>query len=157
MRNFILVFLASFMLFSCDIQKQASKSKTETDYQEDYEHTRKRKGDTVAFIPRIQYRDTTIYTVNREGTTIRTVFDKQGNLQSAECFASMIEEMFKGQLQLQQSTKDKEKEKTEEVNTEWILYIIIAVVVIVCFFIFMMFRMMNQNAAAMKIILERLK
>ena len=70
----LLILSIIFTLFSCDIQKKAIKSKEDRTVSELQERTIKRKGDTVTYtVPKITYRDTTIYTVNRQGTTFRMI------------------------------------------------------------------------------------
>lgn len=133
MRNYIIV-LNILLLCSCDIQKQSSKSKVDTELKEQYENKVYRKGDTVTYrIPNIIYKDTVIYTVNRQGTTLRTVYDDQGRVSQVDCFASAIEEMTKINRDLLQTIKEKDKEKTEEFSDRWIMYIVIGLVIILLF------------------------
>lgn len=123
--------------FSCDIHKEAQKTKTDTSFNENIETKSFRKGDTVHYkIPRVTYKDTTIYTVNRQGTTIKTVYDQNGGLASIDCFASTIEEFKKENRNLQQYIKDKASEKTENFNPTFILYIMGGIVVMFLILIF---------------------
>lgn len=128
--RYILILL---ILCSCDIQKQSSKSKVDTDLKEQYESKVYRKGDTVTVVPNIIYKDTIIYTVNRQGTTLRTVYDDQGRVSQVDCFASAIEEMTKINRELLQTVKEKDKEKTEEFSDRWLLYIVMGAVVLLFF------------------------
>ena len=154
----VLTFLASFLLLACDIQKESAKSKSDTDFKEDIETRTFRKGDTVTYeVPNIKLKDTTIYTVNRQGTTLRTVYDNTGNVSSIDCFASAIEEFRKENREFQQSLKDKEQVKTEEVNTDWILYGFITIGVVLCLIVFLFFRMMGQNSAALRTVLQQIQ
>jgi hypothetical protein len=112
----ILIFTVLFLLCGCDIQKEASKVKSESQLNETIETSRKRKGDSVSFVPRVHYKDTTIYTVNREGTTLRTVYDQSGNVSQVDCFASAIEEMQRTQRELTEQLVQKEKTKSEQTD-----------------------------------------
>lgn len=133
---------------SCDIQKEASKSKSDTTFKEDIETKTFRKGDTVHFeIPKITYKDTTIYRTNREGTTIRTIYDQNGNISSIDCFASAIAEIKKENREFQQALKDKESKKTEDFDSTFIIYIMIGVVVLGAFALFLMFLYIKKNTA----------
>lgn len=119
---------------SCDIQKQSSKSKVDTDLKEQYENRVYRKGDTVTYrIPNVIYKDTVIYTVNRQGTTLKTVYDDQGRVSQVDCFASAFEESTKINRELLQTLKEKDKEKTEQFSDRWLLYIVMGVVIILLF------------------------
>jgi len=161
MRNkyFTLLMSAMFlMFFSCDIMKQSTKSKSESSGSEMSETWTKRKGDTVSYkVPIITYKDTTIYTVNRQGTTLRTVYDKSGKVSQIDCFASAIEEMTKQQKQFFEQYKDKTKEKTEEFDSSFILYIIGGVVILGIVGMILFFRLINKNSNAITLILEKLK
>lgn len=150
----ILVFVSLFT--SCDILKESTKNKRNTDFEQYTESSRKRKGDTVAFVPIVnfKYKDTTIYTVNREGTTLRTVY-KDGVLSSSECMASAIEENTKALLKLQESEKDKTQKKEENFDSSFVLYIVIGLIVIVCFGMFLMFKTINKNSAAITEIMKK--
>lgn len=119
-----LLLLAILSMVSCDITKSAAKSKTDTDITESIETSRKRAGDSVTFVPalRVKYKDTTIYTVNRQGTTLRTVYDKTGQVSQVDCYASVIEELIKENRRILETVKEKQKDKTEDINTDWILY-----------------------------------
>lgn len=140
---------------SCDIHKQSQKSKTDTDFTEDIETSRKRKGDSVTFIPNVKFKDTTIYTVNREGTTLRTIYDKSGQVSQVDCYASMIDELIKENRRLQQTTKEKVKEKTEEVNNGFFIYIGGAIVVLGVVALLLMFLYIKKNTAIVTSILNK--
>jgi len=130
----LLLSLVMLLFNSCDIYKKASKTKTDSELTEQIETKTFRKGDTVRYeIPNVILKDTTIYTYNRQGTTLKTVYNTQGQIQSIDCFASAIEEIRNENRNLIQSIKQKDSEKKEEVNTTWILYgfIMIGIVLIV--------------------------
>lgn len=154
----LLILISAILLIGCDIQKQASKTKSDTEFKEEIETKTFRKGDTVTYIvPVVKHKDTTIYTVNRQGTTLRTVYDNTGNIASIDCFASVIEEIRKENREFQQSIKDKDKEKTEEFDSSFILYIVGGVVILGMFFIFLLFRSVNNNTKAISALVEKFK
>lgn len=132
---------------SCDIMKQSTKSKGEAGGSEQLESWRKRKGDTVSYkVPKITYKDTTIYTVNREGTTLRTVYDERGQISNIDCFASAIEEMNKQNREFFSQWKEKEKTKTEEANFDWLIYVVIGLVVLGITALILLFIFMKQQS-----------
>ncbi|HSD07899.1 hypothetical protein [Flavobacterium sp.] len=147
----ITALLFSFILLSmtsCDIQKNAMKSKSDSEYSENIENRSFRKGDTVHYvIPSVHYKDTTIYRTNRQGTTIKTVYDQNGNMASIDCFASAIDEIRKENRQFQQSILDKNKTKTENFNSTFIIYIVGGVVLIFFFALFLLFLYVKKNTA----------
>jgi hypothetical protein len=137
-----------FLFASCDIQKNAQKSKSDSDFSENIENRSFRKGDTVHYdIPRVHYKDTTIYRTNRQGTTIKTVYDKNGNMASIDCFASVIDEIRKENRQFQQSLLEKNKTKTENFDSTVIFYIMGAIVLIFFFGLFLLFLYVKKTTA----------
>lgn len=138
----LLIMSLVFLLNSCDIQKEAVKSKSDTGFTENIESQTYRKGDTVHYeIPKVIYKDTTIYRTNRQGTTIKTVYDQGGNISSIDCFASAIAEFRKENREFQQSLKDKESKKTENFDSSFFIYIgaaivILGIVALILFFIY---------------------
>lgn len=130
---------------SCDIQKEAVKSKSETELKENIETITKRLGDTVVYIPNVRYKDTTIYTTNRQGTTLKTVYAPNGNIASIDCFASTIDEIKRENREFQQSLKDKEQVKTEDFDSSFIVYIVIGVVIIFLFGLFLLFLIIRSK------------
>jgi hypothetical protein len=146
-----------FLFTSCDIQKSAAKSKSNSDFSENIENRSFRKGDTVHYeIPKVFYKDTTIYRTNRQGTTIRTVYDQNGNMASIDCFASAIEEIKKENRQFQQSLLDKNKTKTENFDSSFILYIMGGVVLIVFFALFLFFLYIKKTTASQMSLLTKI-
>jgi uncharacterized lipoprotein YehR (DUF1307 family) len=143
MNHILLWFLAiilGFVLTSCDIQKEATKTKSDTGFKENIESTVFRKGDTVHYeIPNVIYKDTTIYRTNRQGTTIKTVYDKTGDISSIDCFASAIAEIKKENREFQQNLLNKEAKKTENFDSSFIIYIMLGLVIIFCFGLFLGF------------------
>lgn len=156
----ILVALLAFwlmMLFSsCDIYKKSDKTKTDTDFKENIETKTFRKGDTVTYeIPNVIFKDTTIYRKNTQGTILKTVYDKSGNIASIDCFASAIEEIKKENREFKESLKEKQSEKKEEVNTLWILYVIVTFMIIVCFAIFLGFLYIKKQTNLISTIISK--
>lgn len=150
-----IVFIVSGIC-SCDIQKQASKHKSNTDYAENIKTKTYRPGDTVDFkIPRYKIVDSTITTISRNGTTLNTIYDKDGNI-DLQCISSKVEELREENRRFQQELLEKDKEKTEKFSDGWVLYIMIGVAVMFCFAFFIMWRSLSQNATAVKGILEQL-
>ena len=143
----IILILALILLVSCDIQKEASKTKTDTNLKQSEETHTFRKGDTVSYsIPKISYKDTTIYTTNRQGTTLRTIYDNNGKVSNVECYASQIEELTRKNVEFQQALKEKQSTKTEKANFGWVFYLVGGVVLVLFFAIFMIYRMINNHA-----------
>ena len=153
-----LLILSLVLLFnSCDIQKEFAKTKSDTEFKENIETKTFRKGDTVRYeIPIVHYKDTTIYRTNRQGTTIKTVYDQGGNISSIDCFASAIEEIKKENREFKQDLKDKEAKKTENFDSTFVLYIVLGVVIIFAFALFLMFLYIKKNTAAFTQIMENI-
>lgn len=148
MRKIHLLICLGFVLLlgSCDIQKEAAKASSDINSKENIETTVFRKGDTVRYIiPKVKFKDTTIVRVNRQGTTIQTVYNKEGEITSVDCFASAIAEIKKENREFQQSLMAKEAKKSEEFNSTWILYIALGIVIIACFALFLAFLYIKQK------------
>jgi len=157
MKKLTLLLLLFISFISCDIMKQSAKSKGEASGSEQLESWRKRKGDTVSYkVPKITYKDTTIYTVNREGTTLRTVYDERGQISNIDCFASAIEEMNKQNREFFSQFKEKEKTKTEEANFDWMLYLVLGVVAIFSIGFILVFIWLKQQSNIIKAIADKL-
>lgn len=157
MRRLIVISLCC-VLMSCDIQKESAKRKTDTSISEGWEQIQKRPSETVFYRPSVNYqpRDTTIVVVNSEGSKIRLQYDKHGTLREAECLPALIDLVTKMSLKLDQSEKEKAKEKQEKFNSDWILYIIIGIVIIVCFGFYLMYLSINKNSKAIDAILDKI-
>lgn len=152
---YILVILS---LFSCDIQKKAIKNKEDRNLKEFKEQITKRRGDTVTYtVPKITYKDTIIYTVNRQGTTLRTVYNEKGNIEQIECFASMIEEITRSNRELVEAIKQKDKEKTEDFDSSFIIYIVLGIVLIFGIGFFFVFKYLTTQTSALTQILNKIK
>lgn len=155
----LLMFLFSLSFVGCDIQKEASKNKTDTNLKGSEETRRFRAGDTVGYKPQLRprYKDTTIYTYNRQGTTLETIYDKNGNISDINCMASKIEEQTKRIFELEQQTKDKEKQKTENFDSSFILYIVGGVVFLGMIFMLFLFIYVSKNTKAVTQMLTAIK
>jgi DNA-directed RNA polymerase specialized sigma subunit len=135
MKKYILIFL---LLVSCDVTKEAVKTKTDRDLTEIIKTTSKRVGDTVSYtVPKIVLKDTTIYTVNRVGTRIETRYNKDGNIDLINCMASNIDEMKEENRRMLEIIKDKEKSKEENFNSGALIGVvsIIGIVFLLCVFL----------------------
>jgi len=142
---------------SCDVMKQSTKSKGEVTEKENFEQTIKRKGDTVSYkIPKITYKDTVIYTTNRQGTTLRTVYDERGQVSNIDCFASAIEEMTKHNREFMEQWKEKDKTKTEEFDSSFILYIVGGIAFVIVVALVLAFIWLKQQSAIIKAIADKL-
>ena len=152
----LLIMSLVFLLNSCDIQKEAVKSKSDTGFTENIESQTFRKGDTVHYeIPKVIYKDTTIYRTNRQGTTIKTVYDQGGNISSIDCFASAIAEFRKENREFQQSLKDKESKKTENFDSSFFIYIGAAIVILGIVALILFFIYVKKNTALLTQFIQR--
>ena len=157
MKKLIYIIAVLFLTSSCDIQKKAIKNKQDRTISELEERTIKRKGDTVSYtIPKVTYKDTIIYTINRQGTTLRTVYNDTGNISQIECFSSLIEITERLERMTEEVIKSKDSEKTEEFDSSFILYIIIGVVLLGAFALFLMYKTLNKNSQAITAVLNNL-
>lgn len=143
-------------LSSCDIQKKNIKQKEDRTVSELTERTIKRKGDTVTYvIPNIKLKDTTIYTVNRQGTTLRTVYDNRGTIEQIDCFSSLIEITERNEKLLQEVLKSKDREKTEEFDSSIILYGFLGIGFLFAIGLFFGLNFLNKNTKALNMVLEK--
>lgn len=155
MKNIIYTLLV-LSIVSCDVQKISDKIKDDSNYKENTEVKTFRQGDTVRFeIPNIKFRDTTIYRTNRQGTTIQTVYDRQGTVKSIDCYASRIEELTRQNIEYQKNSKQKQSAKTEKFNTVWVLYFVIGIVVIFVVALLLMFLYIKKNTAVISAFISK--
>ena len=139
-KHYFSIFILLLALSSCDIYKKAEKIKTDTDFWEKIETKEYRKGDTVHYIvPNLKYKDTTIYTYNRQGTTLRTIYNTQGNISQIDCFTSAIEKLKNENRKLLQDVVSKNSEKKEILNTKFFLYLFLSLFAIVFIAIILIF------------------
>lgn len=157
-RIITLTILLTLTICSCDITKQASKNKTDTELAQNYEKIEKRDGGNAIFIPQTNtiYKDTIIYVQGTKGTDLKIIYDKQGNLQSADCNGALIDVITKISTDLNQQTKEKQSEKTEKFNTTWFLYLIIGIVVLGIVAMIIIMRSVNKNSTAITSLINAL-
>jgi len=146
MKKFLYIIIAALLLISCDVMKNVKKSESITDLSETSKSSIKRAGDSVFWKNTYHVKDTTIYTVNRQGTTLRTVIDKSGNVASVDCYASAIEILTEQTRVLTEALKTKDKVETVEPNTTWILYGFGAISLVIGAALFLMYKILNKNA-----------
>lgn len=153
----LLLSIILLLMTSCDIQKLATKSKSNADFSENIENRSFRKGDTVHYeIPKVFFKDTTIYRTNRQGTTIKTIYDQNGNMKSIDCFASYIEENRKENREFRQLLLEKTKTKTEDFDSSFIIYIMGGVVLIVFLGMYLFLIYINKNTAKVTEVLNKI-
>lgn len=128
----LLTILFASTIWSCDIQKEASKQKNDIDFTERIETKEIRKGDTVTYVvPVIKYKDTVITTVSRQGTILKTYYDNNGNISKSDCISAEIDLLRNEMRTLIDQSKSKEKTKEESYFDNPLLWMIIALAVIV--------------------------
>jgi hypothetical protein len=153
----VIAFIAlSFV--SCDITKEASKTKTDTNIKASEETKIFRKGDSVSYRPVINnpiYKDTTIYRVTKNNTRLETVYDSNGNIRDINCYTDKIEELTKRNYQLEQEQKEKDSKKTEDFDSSFILYIVGGIVVLGIFALILMFWFISKNTKAINLLAEK--
>ena len=153
----LVVSLISLCLISCDIQKSAAKTKSDTTIKDEFTNKSFRKGDSVSYRPSgIKFRDTTIYRVTKNNTRLETVYDSNGNIRDINCYASQIEELTTRNMQLEQSLKDKASNKTESTNFDWLIYLVIAIVILGIVALFFLFKTVNNHGELIKKVAEKL-
>jgi len=142
----LLIILIGFLFFSCDITKEASKTKNDIETSETIKTQTFRKGDTVTFIvPNVKYKDTVIKTVSEQGTIIRNYYNKDGELYKNDCISAEINQLREEIRNSKDQTISKEKVKTEEFDSSFILYIVIGVVIIFLFGLFLLFLIIKSK------------
>lgn len=128
----ISIIILSIALSGCGIKKTAVKNKVDRTLTEQTENITKRKGDTVTYtVPKIILKDTTIYTINRQGTTLKTSYNSRGQISQIDCFASMIEEITRSNKLLVEAIKEKDTSKEENFNPQNFIYAIVVLALIV--------------------------
>jgi len=154
----IALFLALFAMgfISCDVYKKSDKQKSDVDFTEQITTSTKRIGDTVRYeVPVVRMRDTTIYTYNKQGTTLKTVY-LNGSVKQVECQTSAIELLINENRRLSDQSKEKHSEKKEETNTTFFLYLFGAFMIIVCFTLLLVFWYIKSQTASITSVLEKL-
>ncbi len=136
-------------LTSCDIMKKSAKNKTDRTLTESTETITKRQGDTVRYeVPRVTYKDTTIYRTNRvTGTTQVVRYNDKGMIDLVECQSGAIEELKRTNSALIEAIKEKDKSKETEFKTEIVIYIMLGFMGIVLILAFFAFKYISKNTA----------
>ena len=127
----ILIFILLFCLFSCGIKKESFKQKNDFETNERIETKEVRKGDTVTYIvPNVIYKDTVITTVSRQGTILKTYYDKQGNISKSDCISAEIDLLRLELRNLKDKSKIKESVKEESFFNNPLIWLIIALLIV---------------------------
>ncbi len=143
------------LVASCDIQRSVQKSETDTDFKENITTETKRKGDTVRYkVPVVTFRDTTIYTVSRQGTQLVTRYDTNGRLSNVDCISSEIDELRQELRTIIQNSKTKDKDESSKFDSTIVLYIMFGFAVICMFAFYLMFVYMKKNTQAVTSIIS---
>lgn len=130
MKTLIKILLIAIVLQSCDIKKEASKTKNDIDYTEWVKTETFRKGDTVTFVvPNVIYKDTVITTISTQGTILKTYYDNNGNISKSDCISSEIALIQERLTKLTDQSKTKESSKKEKIDNTFI-YVISGVIVL---------------------------
>lgn len=152
--KYVLILL---IVFSCDIQKRAIKDKQDRTVSELQERSFTRKGDTLTYtIPNIKYKDTTIYTVNRQGTTLRTVYDNRGELSQIDCISSLIQVTERLEKTLEEQIKQKDKEKEENFDSSVVLYVVIGFAIILLGAFYILINTASKNTQILNLLLNKI-
>lgn len=138
MKYLILVFL----FVSCSMTKGIKRDKTKIDREEiqSGEQTIKRASDTVLLtIPTIKYKDTVIYKRGRK-STVYINYDKKGTATiKSVCDSIAIFKKWYNQINIDQKTNVREKEKETIIKDTLILYIFIGLA-----FLIVVFKLSNK-------------
>ena len=133
--RYYLIFLILFFT-SCDILKDKQKVKRDITQTESIKTQIKRPGDTLKIqIPNITYKDTTIVKTNYVNRTeARVTYDSQGN-KTIECISAELDIFREEFRMLVDKTKEKDKVKESNFQSETIIYVVVGVVIIFLFLI----------------------
>ena len=133
MRYLILLFL----FVSCSMTKGIKRDKTKVDREEiqSGEQTIKRASDTVLLtIPTIKYKDTVIYKRGRK-STVYINYDKKGTATiKSVCDSIAIFKKWYNQINIDQKTNVREKEKETIIKDTLILYIFLGLAFLIVVF-----------------------
>ena len=131
----VILLVIILTMTGCKMLRKVKESTDDTTSTEQTIQKTFRKGDTIYFdVPRAKYKDTTIYSVNRQGTTLRTVFNEEGNVSDIECLTSRIDELLQINKGLRESKSDRETESEKMTKGININIIIIAALVLAFFY-----------------------
>ena len=133
MRYLILLFL----FVSCSMTKGIKRDKTKVDKEEiqSGEQTIKRASDTVLLtIPTIKYKDTVIYKRGHK-STVYINYDKQGTATiKSVCDSIAIFKKWYNQINIDQKTNVREKEKETIIKDTLVLYIFLGLAFLIVVF-----------------------
>lgn len=153
----IIAILFIMFMTSCDVLKSYAKDKDQSSGSTKTEEIIYRMGDTVHYeVPVYHFSDTVIYRKNEYGTTIKTVFDKSGNVSAVDCYASAIEEIRRSQTAFQNDLKNKVGQKETKANLDWVMYLIIGIVVIIVVALILAFIWLKQQSGLLRAVADRI-
>jgi len=156
MKKLLIIILFLPLLNSCAIKKNSNKNKEDRTIKEQTETIIKRVGDTVSYtIPKFIIKDTTIYTTNRQGTTLKTVYDNSGRVSEVDCFSSYVEEITRSNKEVIEAIKTKEKGKEESIDSKIVLYFMIGLALIVGVIGIFLFRLITKHSALIEEITKK--
>ena len=119
----VLIFLTVFS-YGCKTVKDKAEKKTNVIERVET----KRAGDTLTYsVPKVVYRDTTIFVRNFEkqgSNTLRIAYDNQGNQTAIDCISDEISEL----KEIITNTEEKTKVKETDFKTSTILYVFLGLV-----------------------------
>jgi len=130
---FILVWLPLF--FGCrGLHKVRATERKVTQTTETGTRIIKQNGDSVVYVPKIKFKDTTITRIRRN-VVLKTIYNKQGNVDSVICKQKekqIIENYIKKQEEKSKKiTREKEKEPAFKFKDIYFLYIGLTLIILV--------------------------
>lgn len=174
MKQKILYIIAVFiLLFSCDIQKKALKTKSSTETKKDIvsesvkvTEEKREGGKIISHIKPIEQRERDsngnlkeLIDVIKEGGLTKTIYYKPDGKVDVECTADEIWTRIEEKINQRDNTiveadvKEKDKEKEEKFDSSFIIYIILGVIFIVLIVAFFGFKLLSQNTKALNLLL----
>jgi len=150
------IIMIIMMFASCEVLKGTTKTREDRTLTESTETLTKRIGDTVRYeVPKITYKDTTIYKTNRvTGTTQVVRYNDKGMIDLVECQSGAIEELKRTNKALIEAIDNKEKTKETSFNSEIILFVMIGFMGIVSILAFFVFKYISKNTAIVNKLLK---
>lgn len=157
MKTLIKILLIAIVLQSCDIKKEASKTKNDIDFSEWVKSETFRKGDTVTFVvPNVIYKDTVITTISTQGTILKTYYDNKGNISKSDCISSEMALIQERLTKLTDQSKIKESSKEENIDNTFIYVIAGAIVLMFLIVIIALFIYLKSQSNKFNILLSNL-
>lgn len=157
MKTLIKILLIAIVLQSCDIKKEASKTKNDINYSEWVKTETFRKGDTVTFVvPNVIYKDTVITTVSTQGTILKTYYDNNGNISKSDCISSEMALIQERLTKLTDQSKTKESSKEENIDNTFIYVIAGSIVLMFLIVIMALFIYLKAQTNKFNILLSNL-